>query len=258
MRRLSRPVVHSLHAALLGSLLAATTLATAGVEAEAKLTLPAGAEITVNSPASLPVLTLPVEIHKPVKKNTVILQIDKSKLEKELEGTRKSLASAQAEKRRLAIERRGATSQPTSQDPAALRAAQEIGMAEAAEQRAMSDISMLQMQIAESTVKAPEDGYVTKQLYAVAAKTKRRKPLLMFAPASKVILEASLPAAEAAPFAAGTTVRIAATGGAAGSFQGKVLAATPAGESVALRIQPLELAFLTLGQSARISLTPAP
>ncbi|MGE0641481.1 MAG: efflux RND transporter periplasmic adaptor subunit [Thermoanaerobaculia bacterium] len=228
------------------------------VEVDVRLTIPPGSEETMNSPASLPVETIATPILQPVAKGTVLLQLDREKLQKELEGARKDLASAQAEKRRLRQERGGATSMPQSQDPAALRAAQEIGMAEAAEQRAMSDLSKLQTELAESTVRAPVDGFVVKQLFAVGAKTKRRKPLLLFADAAKTVIDASVPAAAAAAYSVGSKVRLAATTAEPHSITGKVVSATPAGDTVTLRIQPLELPFFGPDTTTRVALSPIP
>ena len=241
--------------ALLGMLSATTAARAQGVEVDARLSLPAGAETTLKSPSSLPVETLDAALSQPVAKDAILLQLDRAKLQKDLDNARKELERAQKEKRRLASERRGATSSPSSQDPAALRAAQEIGYVEAAEQRAMSDLATLQTELAESTVRAPDDGFVYKQLFAVGAKTKKRKPLLLFAEAGKTVIEISLPAADALPFTPGTNVRLSALSGEVMSFTGRVLSATPSGDRVELRLQPTELPFFALGSSARVQLS---
>jgi multidrug resistance efflux pump len=226
------------------------------VEVDAKLSLPAGAETLIDAAVSLPVLAV-AELNLPVRKTAVLAQLDKEKLEKELASTRKQLSSAQAEKRRLATDRGATTSAVTGNDRTSLRNSQEVGAAEAAEQQAMSELTTLTTQIAQTLVRAPEDGFLAKALYAVGAKTKKRKPFLVFAEASRTVIEASVPAAQGAPFTPGATVRLSAIGGDVRSFQGKVLAASPEGDSVALKIQPLELPFFPLGSSQRLALSPA-
>jgi multidrug resistance efflux pump len=235
----------------------AAPLAAQPIEVDAHLVLPAGAETLIDASLSLPVLAI-AELNLPVRKTAILAQLDKEKLEKELDGARKSLSSAQAEKRRLATDRRATTSQVTTNDRAALQGAQQVGAAEAAEQQAMSDMTTLTTQIAQTLVRAPEDGFLAKALYSVGAKTKKRKPFLVFAEVSRTVVEASVPAAQASAFAPGTKVRLASTAGDARGFQGKVVAATPEGDSVALKIQPLELPYFPLGSSERVAISPAP
>ena len=226
------------------------------IEVDVRLTLPAGAETTIESAVGLPVLAV-AEPNLPVKKSAVLAQLDKEDLERELDATRKQLASAQAEKRRLAVDRGATSSSPSSNDRTALRNAQEVSTAESAEQQALSEITTLTTRIAQSLVRAPEDGYLVKSLYQVGAKTKKRKPFLIFAEASRVLVEAKVPAAQAAPFTPGATVRLSSTAGDGRTFQAKVLAATPEGDSVTLKLQPLELPLFPLGSTNRLALSPA-
>lgn len=243
--------------ALLLLILAGAAPAAAAVPSQARLVVPPGSETTLKSELSLPVKALPAPLLQPVAKGALLVEIDVTKLEKELDGTRKTLVRAQAERRRLATERGATSSTPTSQSSAALSAAQAVANAQMAESTAMSDLSRLQTQIATASLHAPADGYVIEQLYAVGAKTKRRKPLLRFAEAAKTVVEAAVPAAEAGPFASGVEVRIAAADSTK-AFRGKVESATlagDAGESVALRIRPLELPFLALDSVTPVTLT---
>jgi len=226
------------------------------IEVDARLSLPTGAETMIDAAVSLPVLAV-AELNLPVRKTAVLAQLDKEKLEKELAGARKQLSSAQAEKRRLATDRGATTSAVTGNDRTSMRNSQEVGMAEAAEQQAMSEMTTLTTQLAQTLVRAPEDGFLAKVLYAVGAKTKKRKPFLVFAEATRTVIETSVPAAQGAALTPGATVRLSAIGGEVRSFQGKVVAAVPEGDSIALRIQPLELPFFPLGTSQRLALSPA-
>lgn len=243
--------------ALVAFALGAAAPVAAVVEVDARLTIPAGAETQITSPASLPVLRI-AEPNLPVRKTAVLAILDKEKLERELEGTRKTLLSAQAEKRRLATDRRATTSAVTGNDRTSLQNSQQVGAAESAEQQALSEITALTTQIQQANVRAPEDGFLTKSLFAVGAKTKKRKPFLVFAESSKTVIEANVPSTEAGAFGTGTTVRLSATGSEVKSIQGKVLSAVPQGDTVALRIQPLELPFFPLGSTTRLALSPAP
>lgn len=228
------------------------------VAAEARLVAPPGSETELKATVSLEVRALPAALNQPVAKGAFLVQMDLTKLQKELEGEQKTLASAQEEKRRLAVQRGATSSSPASNSRVDMQNAQNVSDAQMAESNAISDIARLQSELSTADLRAPADGYVVRQLFAVGAKSKKRKPLVAFVEAQKAVLEVSLPAAEAAPFAAGATVRVADAGDAARAFRGKVLSAAPSGEAVALRIQPLELPFLALASAATVNLSPAP
>ena len=253
-----RPDLSPLRAAAFSTalLFSVAPLVAQPIEVNAQLVLPTGAETLIDSSVSLPILAI-AELNLPVRKTAVLAQLDKEKLEKELDGARKQLASAQAEKRRLATERRATTSAVTSNDRTSMQNSQQVGAAESAEQMALGEITTLTTQIAQTLVRAPEDGFLAKTLYQVGAKTKKRKPFLVFAESSKTVLETSVPAAQGAAYAPGAKVRLTSTGGEDRAFFGKVLAAIPEGDSVALRIQPLDLPFFPLGSSQRLALSPA-
>jgi multidrug resistance efflux pump len=126
-----------------------------------------------------------------------------------------------------------------------------------AEANAMTELVELQTRITSAPLHAPADGYVVRHLYAVGATTKKRKPLLTFVEAKKLVLEATVPAAQAAPFAAGADVKVVSMIDPAQAFLGRVESATPAGEAVALRIRPAALPFLTLGTTTPVTLSAA-
>ena len=112
--------------ALLLLILAGAAPAAAAVPSQARLVVPPGSETTLKSELSLPVKALPAPLLQPVAKGALLVEIDVTKLEKELDGTRKTLVRAQAERRRLATERGATSSTPTSQSSAALSAAQAV------------------------------------------------------------------------------------------------------------------------------------
>jgi multidrug resistance efflux pump len=239
-------------------LLLVANAAAAAVPSQARLVVPKGNETVLKSELSLPVKALPAPPHQPVAKGTLLVDVDVSKLEKELDGARKSLSRAQAEKRRLATERGATSSTPSGQSRDQLSAAQAVSNAQLAEASALSDLSRLQTQISSASLHAPADGYVVQQLYAVGAKIKRRTPLLIFAEAGKTRVEASVPAADAAAFTSGAPVRIASAADPAKAFRGQVESAAPGGDaadSVALSIRPLELPFLALDTATAVTLT---
>ena len=120
----------------------------------------------------------------------------------------------------------------------------------------MNEMATLQSRITEAPVHAPVDGYLVRHLYAVGASTKRRKPAVTFVALEKTVLETTVPADQAGAFAAGSEVRVASMIDPAQVFLGRVESAAPAGETVALRIRPSELPFLTLGTSTPVTLSP--
>lgn len=228
------------------------------VAAEVRLVAPPGSETELKSELSLTVQALPAALHQPVPKNAVLVEMDVQKLQKELDGARKDLTRAQEEKRTLATQRGATSSAPASNSRNDLANAQAVSEAQMAESNAISDMARLQSELATANLRAPADGYVLRQLYAVGAKAKKRKPLAVFVEAQKTVLEAAVPAAEAGPFTVGASLRVTDAGNPARGFRARVLSAEPAGESVALRLQPLELPFLALDSPASVHLAVAP
>ena len=184
--------------------------------------------------------------------------MDLAKLQKELDGLRKDLTRAQNQKRELASSRGATSSSPASNSRADLQNASEVATAQMEEANALSDLARVQTELATANLIAPADGYLQRSFYAVGATAKRRKPAATFVEAQKTVLETTVPAAAAAAFAAGASVRIADATDSALGFRGKVLSATPAGETVALRIQPLELPFMALDSTTSATLSAAP
>jgi multidrug resistance efflux pump len=228
------------------------------VVVDARLVAPPGSETELKATLSSEVRSLPAALGQPVEKGAVLVEMDITKLQKELEGERKNLASAQEEKRRLAVQRGATSSSPASNSRTDMANAQAVSDAQMAESNAISDLARLQSELATANLRAPGDGYVVRQLFAVGAKAKKRKPLLGFVEAPKTVLETSLPVAEGSAFVAGASVRVTDAANPARSFRAKVLSATAAGETIALRLQPLELPYLSLDTQAAVQLAVEP
>ena len=251
-------LLFAVSAALSGGAAAFAAEAAGAIGIEARLVAPAGSESELKSALTLPVRALPTAINQPAPKGAVLVEMDVAKLQKELEGLRKDLTRAQNRKRELASSRGATSSSPSSNSRADMQNASEVSEAQMEEANAISDLARVQTELATANLLAPDDGYVRRNLFAVGATAKKRKPLATFVEAKKTVVETAVPAAAAAAFAVGATVRIADATNSAVGFRGKVLAATPEGETVALRIQPLELPFQALDStaSARLSLAP--
>lgn len=245
-------------AAIAGSMAALAEGAAGAIGVEVRLTAPAGSEKELKATLSLPVRALPTAVNQPAPKGAVLVEMDVTKLQKELEGLRKDLTRAQNQKRELASSSGATSSSQASNSRGDLQNASDVADAQMEEANAISDLARVQTELATANLVAPADGYVRRNLYAVGASAKKRKPLATFVEAQHTVVETTVPAAAAAPFTVGATVRIADAANSAAGFRGKVLAATPAGESVALRIQPLELPYLALDATASATLSAAP
>ena len=62
------------------------------VAADARLVAPPGSETELKATLSAEVRALPVALHQPVTKGAILVEMDVTKLQKELEGERKNLA----------------------------------------------------------------------------------------------------------------------------------------------------------------------
>jgi multidrug resistance efflux pump len=245
-------------AAIGGGTAALAEEAAGALGVEVRLVAPAGSEKELKSTLSLPVRALPAAANQPVAKGAMLVEMDVAKLQKELDGLRKDLTRAQSRKRELASSRGATSSSPASNSRADLQSAADVSQAQMEEANAISDLARVQTELATAHLLAPADGYVRRNFYAVGATAKKRKPLATFVEAQHTVLETAVPAAAAAAFTVGATVRVADVADPALGFRGKVLAATPAGESVALRIQPTELPFLGLDATVAATLQLAP
>ena len=133
------------HALILTAAVAALAAPAAhAVAVDARLVAPPGSEAELKSTISLEVRALPAALNQPVAKGALLVQMDLTKLQKELEGEQKTLASAQEEKRRLAVQRGATSSSPASNSRVDMQNAQNVSDAQMAESNAISDIARLQ------------------------------------------------------------------------------------------------------------------
>ena len=218
-----------------------------------------GSEVELKAEITGVIADFPVAPGRRVAKETQIVTYDTRKLEEDLEDARKSLASAQSEKRRLSTEGRPTSSQPTAQTAEALRAAQRALQFENEEQMAMQDLLDTQTKIAKSRILAPVDGYVVRPLVTTGGKIKRKTPLVVFVPADKVRLEAEASPAVAASLAPGAVVAVTdEAGGApvAGSIESIGTQPTVAG-TIPLVVRLAAPAPFALGEALRVAIVPA-
>ncbi len=265
MIRLARSPLLALALLALPSLVALPLAAQDEAPADAQVTLAgrlvaaAGSEVELKAEITGVIADFPVAAGRPVVKETQIVTYDTRKLEEDLEDARKSLSSAQSEKRRLSTEGRPTSSQPTAQTAEALRAAQRALQFENEEQMAMQDLLDTQTKIAKSRILAPADGYVVRPLVTTGGKIKRKTPLVVFVPADKVRLEAEASPEVAARLAPGTAVTVTAEGGGApvaGSIDSIGTQPTVAG-TIPLVVRLAAPAPFALGEVLRVAIAPA-
>lgn len=220
------------------------------VSGAARLQVPPGATTTLKSVETLPVRGVAVAAGEPVRKGVVLLEMDLSKLQRELDETSKELRLLQDEARRRISGRENRSASE----------AVELAMRQADAQR---DLVTIQTSLSTALPRAPEDGFVVRYFYAVGAEAKRRKPILEFIAAGKTTLALALSPAAAAGAAAtmppGTRVVVFGADDPQRRFRATVETSTRAADGgVALTLRPLELSFLALDRPATVSLTLDP
>lgn len=253
MARNLRPLV----VAAFGAAFAAAAFAQVAVQAQ--LSAVTTEVKPVKATASLPVLALPVDRYLPVREGTVLGELDLAKLEKSLREATDRLEQARSERRRMTTDRGVARpgSSGSNRDTAPAGAWQEMSV-ETAEADATREMVEAQTRLSEAPVRAPRDGYVLDYFYPVGSTSKKRKPFLDFVGIDSTRVTVTLAAAEAAPFAAGVTVRLSDPSDPAAAFRGRIESVAPAGDRVALTVRPLDLPFLTLDTATPATLELAP
>ena len=227
----------------------ASRAATSIEVAEARLVLPEGKRTEVKSRITSEVTQLVSAEGVPVHEGDVLAEVDLAKLERELEGARRTLQSAQSERRQLVSgQNRGAPSSGSLTNSTANR----ITEAEIAEADASRDLLEIQTRLATAAIRAPKDGYVAKHLFAVGAQARKNKLFLYFAEAGTTRLELSLPAEEGTALAPGTKVTVRSAADPAKQFSARVEGVTANGDRTELRLQPLGLPFLAIGESVAL------
>lgn len=224
----------------------------------ALLSSPEGAVLVLNAVVSLPVAALPVRPGDPVKKGTILAEMDVAKLEREMRELQRTLRDVQEEKRYRAsnkeVQRGGGGSTSGGQRP---DNGVETNLA-IKEADAMRDMLEVQTRLSQASPRAPADGYLIRNFYAVGADAKRRKPLVSFVAASAISLTVTLPGATPADFPAGAEVTVRSAEDAQQAFRGVILSSRADATALELTVRPLELPFLALEREASVVVVTAP
>jgi multidrug resistance efflux pump len=232
-----------------------TALRAADVPGRASLAAP-GNVTTVSAAQSLPVLGLPVPAGSPVPRGALIVEVDLSKLQRELNAAQKELNEVQAERRFRAsnrqVVRRGGNRQfdgPGNSMEANL---------EMRESDAMRELLDVQTKLSTAQIRAPEDGYVVEHLLAPGGKSKKRKPAFDFVELSSVRVTIEMELSAGSDFPPDSEARVSSSSEPDRSFRARVdsLVTTSEGGAV-ITLEPLELPFLALGASAPVTLSNA-
>ncbi len=222
----------------------------------ASLVAPAGAETTLNAAVSLPVRALPVVAGEPVKKGSILVEMNVEKIERELRELQRTLRDIQEEKRYRKSNKdvqRGGSTQLFQGPDNSIEANLAIKEADA-----MRDLLEVQTKLSIASPRAPEDGYLTRNFYTVGADAKRRKPLVSFVAANATALAVSLPGATAADYPAGAEVTVRSADDTERRFRGVVVSSRDGAAGLELNIRPLELPFLTLDRPATVAIEKTP
>lgn len=211
----------------------------------------------INGVVSLPVRALPVVPGEPVRKGSVLLEINVERLDRELRERQNDLRRIQEEKRYRAsnkeVQRGGGGSTSGQRPDTSVEA--NLGLQEA---DAMRDMLEVQTRISQASPRAPADGYLVRTFYAVGADTKRRKPLVSFIPADKTVLVVALSGAVAADFPSGAAVSVSSAEDAKPAFRGVIVSSLASETDLEVTIRPLELPFLALERPATVTVERAP
>ena len=212
----------------------------------ARLAVPTGAETVLKVAASLPVRSLPAAPGAPVSKGALLVEMDVRSLERAVGEARDRLAEEQHKSRGQSSTRRPASRSNTNQL-----------IVNPDEMAAMSDLMELQTRLSTASPRAPEDGYVLQNFYAVGAQAKRRKPLVSFVAATRTRLRIIFADDLAATYAPGSEVAVISSEDGALRFRCAVVqhSVRKAG-GTELELRPLELPFLTLDRPATVTVAP--
>ncbi len=235
----------------------AVALAPAGLAAEehvvtALLTVPEGAAIVLNAVVTLPLQGLPAAAGEPVRKGSMLAEMDVAKLERELRELQKDLRTIQGEKRfrtsSKEVQRGGS---PANVQRPNNGVEENLAIKEA---NALRDMLEVQTRLSQASPRAPEHGYLVRAFYGVGADAKRRKPLVSFVAATKTSLALQVPLEAAASFPPGTEVTVSSRENSALRFRGVVTGTLTGATGVVVTVRPLELPFLALDRPASVTL----
>lgn len=228
-----------------------------GVAGEATVSAPAGSEAELKASASLRVTGLPVAPGHAVAEDAILIAVDTTELERALADARKRLNAAQSEQRQRAVDQPGRSTSSSASGPPS----RSDMMAQAMQDRqndASRELPELQTRLTQAPLRAPKDGYFVRSLFEVGMSTKKRKPAAAFVPLAKTVLEVRVPAADAASLAGARELVVRSTDEPERAFRGKLEGSTPDGDRMVLRIKPVELPFLALGEPTPVTVAAAP
>lgn len=250
--------VSSFVAGLLLLALAASGETVGAATGVARLTAPEASIVVINAVVSLPVAALPQRPGEPVKKGTILAEMDVAKLEREMRELQRTLRDVQEEKRYRAsnkeVQRGGGGSTSGGQRP---DNGVETNLA-IKEADAMRDMLEVQTRLSQASPRAPADGYLIRNYYAVGADAKRRKPLVSSVAADKTLLEVTLPGAAAVDYPAGAAVTVTSAEDTRLAVRGMIVSSRSGASDLELTVRPLELPFLALDRPVTIAIRRIP
>lgn len=257
-----RRVVFLFTALFVGVCLCAAAAAVQPATGSGRLTAPEAAVVVINAVVTLPVAALPQLPGEPVKKGTILAEMNVVKLEREMRELQRRLRDVQEEKRNRTSNREvggavagsGGSSTATAQRPSS---GIETNLA-IQEADAMRDMLEVQTRLSQASPRAPADGYLIRNYYAVGAAAKRRKPLVSFVAANATALAVSLPGATPADYPAGAEVTVRSADDTERHFRGVVVSSRDGAAGLELTVRPLELPFLTLDRPATVTIEKTP
>ncbi len=223
-----------------------------------QLAAPEAAVVVINAVVTLPVAALPLRPGEPVKKGTILAEMDVAKLEREMRELQRRLRDVQEEKRFRAsnkeVQRGGGGSTTGGQRP---DNGIETNLA-IQEADAMRDMLEVQTRLSQASPRAPADGYLIRNYYAVGAEAKRRKPLVSFVAANATALAVTLPGASSTDYPAGAAVTVRSAENSGQAFRGVIVSSRAGAAELELTVRPLELPFLALDRPTPVVIGKGP
>lgn len=170
----------------------------------------------------------------PAARNELLIDVDTDRLQRELDDKLAELRSIQTERR---------------SGPVAV--AQVPG-----ESGTIQELSDLQAMLTSAAVRAPADGFVVRYLVNPGSRTKRRKPVLIFADLSRTLVKATLESEPPEPLSIGSAVRVTSAYDPSRAFRAQLLRLerTSGGATVYV-LAPRTLPFLHLNAATEVVLS---
>lgn len=209
-----------------------------------------GGERILKPVISAPVRTLPAAVGSPVRRGAVLAEMS---FQNSTDAAGHQLQSVQSV-RRMVDPQPNPGFDPQGPAPYLEPPTESIYRRESS---ALNAYSGAVSEMTSASISAPRDGYVLRQLYAVGDTSRKWRPFLHFVPVKQTLLEASVPKATGELFPPGAAIRVDSVIAPSRSFRGRVESAAVSGESLILRVRPLDLPFLLLDTASPITLTPA-